>query len=406
MGIQHQQKQIFFTIIIPTRERSDTLVRTLETALSQDYDQFKVLVSDNASDDDTQEKVISINDPRLKYVNTGRRVSMSENWEFALSHVENGWITVLGDDDALLPGTLRKVNDIIIRTGTSAIRSNGCSYFWPGFNDTNYGELNISLERGYEIRDSGQMLQQVLDGFRAHDELPMLYNGGFISIDLIKRAKLVTERFFMSMNPDVYSAIVLSFLTDSYIYSREPLAINGASLHSNGTAGFERVKRERSYNPTDKFWSEKNIPIHEDIPLLENGRLVRSTQITIYEAYLQAQKFHLCKKVSTNHAKQLYLAIKNSGPDQSEILVWAKLFARKNRLSLPILSFFSCVPKSFDKIFNRLRNMRYIYRVKGSRVNPLWTVADASVVAGALKQIRPSVYSRVVNRILYRITNV
>ena len=405
MGIQHQQKETFITIIIPTRERSDTLIHTLKTALSQDYDQFTVLVSDNASDDDTRQKVMSINDPRLRYVNTGRRVSMSENWEFALGHVEKGWITVLGDDDAILPGTLRKVNEIIVKTGTSAIRSNGCSYFWPGLNDTSYGELYISLEKGYQIRDSGQVLQQVLDGLRSHDELPMLYNGGFISIELIKQAKLVTGRFFISMNPDVYSAIVLGLLTDSYVYSREPLAINGASLHSNGTCGFERVKKRRPYNPTDKFWSEKNIPIHEDLPLLENGRLVRSTQITVYEAYLQAKRFYSYSYVSTSHKKQLKLAIEQSGPDQLEIIEWAKLFARQHRLNLPVKSLFSYLPDRFDKFLNRLGNIRYLYRVRGSQVNPLWNVADASVVAGALKQIGPSVYLLAMKRILNKIAN-
>jgi glycosyltransferase involved in cell wall biosynthesis len=168
---------------------------TLKNALSQDYDQFQVLVSDNASGDDTREKVGSINDSRLKYVNTVRRVSMSKNWEFALSHVDMGWITVLGDDDAILPGTLGKVNNIINKTGTSAIRSNGCSYRWPGFNDSNYGSLSISLKRGYETRDSGQMLQKVLDGKIHYNELPMLYNGGFISFDLVKKAKSVTKKF-------------------------------------------------------------------------------------------------------------------------------------------------------------------------------------------------------------------
>jgi glycosyltransferase involved in cell wall biosynthesis len=280
------KKKTFFTIIIPTRERSDTLMYTLKNALSQDYDQFQVLVSDNASEDDTREKVSSINDSRLKYVNTGRRVSMSENWEFALNHVNMGWITVLGDDDAILPGTLGKVNNIINKTGTSAIRSNGCSYRWPGFNDSNYGSLSISLKRGYETRDSGQMLQKVLDGKIYYNELPLLYNGGFISFDLVKQAKSVTKKFFMSMTPDVYSAMVFSLLTKSYIYSHETLAINGASLHSGGTAVFETVKQKRSYDPAEKFWSEKNIPFHENLSLLKNGRPVKSIQIIIYETLL------------------------------------------------------------------------------------------------------------------------
>lgn len=406
MGIKDQNEKTFFTIIIPTRDRSDTLMHTLKTALSQDYDQFQVLVSDNASEDDTREKVISINDLRLKYVNTGERVSMSENWEFALSHVDRGWITVLGDDDAILPGTLSKVHEIIKKTGTSAIRSNGCSYQWPGFNGSNYGRLSIDLKKGYVIRESGQMLQQVLNGTRHYNELPMLYNGGFVSSNLINQVKLVTERFFMSMTPDVYSAIVFSLLTDSYVYSHEPLAINGASLHSGGTAGFERVKQKRSYDPAEKFWSEKNIPFHDELPLLKYGRPVRSIQVIVYEAYLQAKKFHAYKQVSTNHAEQLKLAIKKSGPDHSEIVEWANLFAKKHGLDL---SGKSGPPSAFNRlgrVLNELKNIPHSYSIKGSLLNPLANAADASLVAGALKQIRPSVSARVMRRIQNRITNV
>jgi len=406
MGID-EKKETFFTVIIPTRERSDTLIHTLKTALSQDYDQFQVLVSDNASEDDTREKVSSINDPRLKYVNTGRRVSMSENWEFALSHVDRGWVTVIGDDDALLPGTLSKVHEIIKKSGTSAIRSNGCFYRWPGFDNSSYGLLNLSLKKGYEIRESGKILQQVLKGSRHYNELPMLYNGGFISVDLIKKAKSLTERFFMSMTPDVYSAIVFSLLTDSYVYSYEPLAINGASLHSGGTAGFERVKQKCSYDPAEKFWSEKNIPFHEDLPLVENDRPVRSIQVIVYEAYLQAQKFHAYKQISTNHVEQLKLVIKKSGPDHSEIMEWASLFAKKHGLdSLGKSSPPSAFNRLGIRILNALQNIPHSYSIKGSLLNPIANVADASLVAGALKQIRPSISARIMRHIQNRLTNV
>lgn len=406
MGIEDKNEATFFTVIIPTRERSDTLIHTLKTALAQEYDQFQVLVSDNASEDDTCEKVTSIKDSRLKYVNTGQRVSMSENWEYALSHVDRGWVTVLGDDDAILPGTLRNVNEIIKKTGTSAICSNGCSYQWPGFNGSNYGGLSISLRKGYEIRESGQMLQQVLDGTRHYIELPMLYNGGFVSFDLINQVKLVTERLFMSMTPDVYSAIVFSLLTDSYVYSHEPLAINGASLHSGGTAGFERDKQKRSYDPAEKFWSEKNIPFHEELPLLENGRPVRSIQVIVYEAYLQAKKFHVYKQISTNHANQLKLVCKKSGPDHSEIVEWAKLFAQKHGLDLSQRSSSPSIFNGLRRIFNRVANVPYSYPIKGSLLNPLENVADASLVVGALKQIHPSISARVMRHIQNRITNV
>ena len=37
---------------------------------------------------------------------------MSHNWEFALGFVPDGWVTIIGDDDALLPGALKRVSGI------------------------------------------------------------------------------------------------------------------------------------------------------------------------------------------------------------------------------------------------------------------------------------------------------
>jgi glycosyltransferase involved in cell wall biosynthesis len=406
MTFKDQTKENFFTIIIPTRERSDTLTHTLKTALAQRYGQFQVLVSDNASEDGTHEKVSSINDTHLKYFNTGRRISMSENWEFALSHVDRGWVTVLGDDDAILPGALCKVNEIINKTGTNAIRSNGCGYRWPGFNGSIYGSLDLSLKRGYETRDSGQMLQRVLDGKSDYTELPVLYNGGFISIDLVKQAKEFSDKFFLSMTPDVYSAIVFSLLSDSYVYCHEPLAINGASLHSGGTAGFERVKQNRSYDPAEKFWSEENIPFHEDLHLLKSGKPVRSIQVIVYEAFLQAKNYHAFKPVKTSHAQQLKLALAKSGPDHSEIVDWATSFAQKHNLDFSRESCSKSRVNLISRAYNFIKTLPYMYSLKGVPLSPLENVADASVIAGALKVVHPSVAARIVRNFKNRIKDV
>lgn len=57
---------------------------------------------------------------------------MSHNWEFALSHIADGWVTIVGDDDGLLPGSLQKVAALIRSTGTLAVQSATCRYQWPG----------------------------------------------------------------------------------------------------------------------------------------------------------------------------------------------------------------------------------------------------------------------------------
>ena len=58
-----------FSVIIPTRERSDTLQSSLKTCVGQDYDNLEIIVSDNFSTDNTREVVESFDDPRIRYIN-------------------------------------------------------------------------------------------------------------------------------------------------------------------------------------------------------------------------------------------------------------------------------------------------------------------------------------------------
>jgi len=384
-----------FTIVIPTRERCDTLRHTLRSTLAHDYENFEIIVSDNASEDDTRDYVTSLCDSRVRYVNTGKRVSMSENWEHALAYVTSGWVTILGDDDALLPGALRYVDDLIKETGTQAIRSNGCSYLWPDLLNEAYGQLYMSARRGYRRVQSRSALQSVIDGRRPYSELPMLYNGGFVDFALLEQAKATSGRFYASMTPDVYSAIVLSLLIDDYVYVNEPLAINGASSHSGGTATFETSKKARSYDPAKKFLMEPNLPFHSSLPLGKNDMPVRCLSVLVYEAFLQAEVFHLGAQVSTSHQRQLELALIESGPDHEEVLSWGEEFALQHSLD-----FVKALQKSKSHKSNiRKRVASYVkilyrelgtYFIAGDVRSPLLDVSEAAVVGGSLKVTRPS----------------
>jgi len=64
------------SIIIPTCERVKYLEHSIKTALAIRDTNVEIIVSDNASTDGTFKVLSKINDPRFKYINTGKRVSM------------------------------------------------------------------------------------------------------------------------------------------------------------------------------------------------------------------------------------------------------------------------------------------------------------------------------------------
>jgi len=61
-------KQPHVSIILPTYNREATIARAIRTVLSQSYQDFELLVVDDASQDATEEIVRGFDDPRLIYV--------------------------------------------------------------------------------------------------------------------------------------------------------------------------------------------------------------------------------------------------------------------------------------------------------------------------------------------------
>ena len=112
----------FLSIIIPTRERADTLRYALQSCVTQDYADVEFIVCNNASTDDTEAVVQSFNDPRIRLINPGRRVSMRENWEFALGHASGRYITFIGDDDAVMPHAVATLAEFLAAEPVDAVK--------------------------------------------------------------------------------------------------------------------------------------------------------------------------------------------------------------------------------------------------------------------------------------------
>ena len=151
------------SVVIPTRDRADTLVHTLKTVVEQTYGNLEIIISDNASIDNTKSVIAEFSDTRIRYINTGVRVGMSENWEFALSHVTGDFVMYLGDDDGLIPNACSDVAEIINNTNFEAIVWNKSSYLWPSIIES---PAFISMQCNYDLCEinSKMLLKAVVAG--------------------------------------------------------------------------------------------------------------------------------------------------------------------------------------------------------------------------------------------------
>jgi glycosyltransferase involved in cell wall biosynthesis len=102
-----------FSILLPTRNRLEYLRLAVESVLRQDFQDWQLVISDNCSEQDIEGYVSSLADTRIVYGRTERSVPVTENWNRALARSEGEYIVMLGDDDALLGGYLRRMDELI-----------------------------------------------------------------------------------------------------------------------------------------------------------------------------------------------------------------------------------------------------------------------------------------------------
>jgi hypothetical protein len=381
--------EIRFTVVIPTRERCDVLAKSLQTVTAQDFDALEIIVSDNFSADSTREVVAAANDPRIRYLNTGQRLCMSRNWEFALSQVIGGWVTIMGDDDGMLPNALSRLAGLIAATGARAIRSDTCYFAWPSLSSASYGRLRVPLRSGHELRNSRSWLEEVMHGRASYPDLPMLYTGGFVDFSVLSELRASTGAFFRSRIPDVYSAIALAGILNTYVFSYEPFAINGASKHSIGTSVFSTAGASAAA-AAQKFGAEANLPFHADVPLLPDGALPTSMQALVYESFLQSLDLLVGPPI-TEHARQLAVILAAPGANGA-VREWSRQFARQHGLDFESLS----RRASGRKLSDRLRALGDRIVTGMNTYSTDWgtdfirDVHEASIAAAAIRELSPS----------------
>ncbi len=110
----------FFSVVIPSYNRSELLVRAVLSVLNQTFKNFEIIIIDDGSDDDTQKKMASyINDQVRYFYQKNSGVSASRN--LGVSHARASWICFLDSDDEWHEVKLKEHFDFI---------SKNPSYLW------------------------------------------------------------------------------------------------------------------------------------------------------------------------------------------------------------------------------------------------------------------------------------
>ena len=96
------------TISVPTYNGSKTISNMLDVLLPQCNSQVQVLISDNASTDNTKEIIENycIKYPQIKYIRNGKNIGPDSNFLQCMELAEGKYTLLLSDDDILMEGKL------------------------------------------------------------------------------------------------------------------------------------------------------------------------------------------------------------------------------------------------------------------------------------------------------------
>ncbi len=238
-----------FSVLLPSRNRLALLKFAIESILAQSVGSWEIVVSDNCSDEDYRGYLALLGNssirrnPSMRIVRTPRPVPVTDNWNNALAHATGRYILMLGDDDALTPGCLARLEALIAQHDEpDVIFAAAYHYCYPG-------AMPAAKPDGYlatvaplpilEGRTAPAVLSSERSRFYAEQGLKFRNLFGFNSQYMVWKKSFIDSLahlgpFFQSPYPDYYSSLVTMRLAERIVVDPEPAMVIGISPKSFG----------------------------------------------------------------------------------------------------------------------------------------------------------------------------
>lgn len=240
----------FFTVVIPTRNRPELFKDALQSVLSQDFDDFEVIVSDNSTDDKTQIAIEPFrNSPKLSAFRTDGNLSMPKHWEFATTKARGRYVLVLTDRSVLKPHAL---NTIYAAINSSTEDVPVCSWRWSLRDDGSELEYADTPMYGGGIvtLSSLDILHKFVNRQNVYPyELPRAMNACYRN-DLAAEIRHKYGALFMPLSPDYVCAFLLLAHTEKILFFDTALYISQGLDVSNGGKCYGSMSDAESYLST------------------------------------------------------------------------------------------------------------------------------------------------------------
>ena len=170
------------SVIIPTRNRRELLLRAIDSVLKQTHEELEIIVIDDASDDGTQSAVLDLHEERVQYVRLQEAQGACAARNRGVDMARGEYIAFQDSDDIFHPDKLEKQLQYLTKTGADVTACAMNRVSAPDAEGTVFPPL--AVDRPLEYRElllenlcSTQCLLGKAEVFRAvrfDDQLPRL----------------------------------------------------------------------------------------------------------------------------------------------------------------------------------------------------------------------------------------
>jgi hypothetical protein len=253
-----------FSVVIPTYNRSNLFPLAVQSILSQTYDDFEVVVSDNCSTDDTRAVVSQFKDPRVRYVRTPRHMVIADSWEFGRTQTRGQLILMLSDDDAMVSCALERFAYEALHQGADFIFSAVAKYRDESFPGPEKNRVDCPAFSGSSRVVTVEEFVRPLFEFRPQFDMhPSAFVFSKAIADSVQQR---TGRFFWTNGVEFSAWPMSAVLAKRIVYVDLPLTILGRTDKSWGSntqmcnPGRDRIQafindvdHERRHSPLTNF---------------------------------------------------------------------------------------------------------------------------------------------------------
>lgn len=103
------------SICIPCYNSASTIEKTIQSVLNQTYTNLEIIISDNASTDQTADVIRKITDSRIKFYVNETNLGLIQNFQIVLSYATGQYVKCLCADDIITPDCIEKQVDAFVQ---------------------------------------------------------------------------------------------------------------------------------------------------------------------------------------------------------------------------------------------------------------------------------------------------